>query len=101
MRLEGTASIDQDDPLRLASPEAQFVVRVRARAVSPNCPRYIHRYELVRRSRFVPRSDCLTPVPAWKRSDWAADACLRTTRPAIPVNAKSSGGEIGWVCPVP
>ena len=26
----------------------------RARAVYPNCPRYIHRYELVRRSRFVP-----------------------------------------------
>jgi len=22
----------------------------------------------------VPRSDCLTPVPEWKRSDWAIDA---------------------------
>ena len=54
MRLEGTASIDLDDPLRGDYPEAQFVVRVRARAVYPNCPRYIHRYELVRRSRFVP-----------------------------------------------
>ena len=54
MRLEGTASIDLDDPLRGEYPEAQFVVRVRARAVYPNCPRYIHRYELVRRSRFVP-----------------------------------------------
>ena len=38
-------------------PEAQFVVRVRARTVYPNCPRYIHRYELVERSRFVPRSE--------------------------------------------
>jgi uncharacterized protein len=74
MRLEGTASIDVDDPLRGDYPEAQFVVRVRARAVYPNCPRYIHRYELVRRSRFVPRNDCLTPVPEWKRSDWAVDA---------------------------
>ncbi len=74
MRLEGTASIDLDDPLRGDYPEAQFVVRVRARAVYPNCPRYIHRYELVRRSRFVPSSDCLTPVPEWKRSDWAIDA---------------------------
>ncbi|MEO6470331.1 MAG: pyridoxamine 5'-phosphate oxidase family protein [Aeromicrobium sp.] len=73
MRLEGTASIDLDDPLRSDYPEAQFVVRVRARVVYPNCPRYIHRYELVRRSRFVPRSDCLTPVPGWKGSDWAAD----------------------------
>jgi uncharacterized protein len=74
MRLEGTASIDVDDPLQGDYPEAQFVVRVRARAVYPNCPRYIHRYELVQPSRFVPRSDCLTPVPEWKRSAWAADA---------------------------
>ncbi|MET0998579.1 MAG: pyridoxamine 5'-phosphate oxidase family protein [Marmoricola sp.] len=72
MRLDGTASIDLDDPLRADHPEAQFVVRVRARAVYPNCPRYIHRYELVQRSRFVPRDDCLTPVPEWKRSEWAA-----------------------------
>jgi predicted pyridoxine 5'-phosphate oxidase superfamily flavin-nucleotide-binding protein len=74
MRLEGTASIDLDDPLRAEYPEAQIVVRVRARAVYPNCPRYIHRYQLVRRSQFVPRTDCVTPVPAWKRSDWAFDA---------------------------
>jgi uncharacterized protein len=74
MRLEGTASIDLDDPLRQEYPEAQLVVRVCARKVYPNCPRYIHRYELVRRSRFVPRTDCLTPVPEWKRSDWARDA---------------------------
>ncbi len=74
MRLEGEASIDPDDPLVQDYPEAQLVVRVRARAVYPNCPRYIHRYQLVRRSRFVPRSDCPTPVPEWKRSDWAFDA---------------------------
>lgn len=74
MRLEGEATIDLDDPLAAEFPEAQFVVRVRARAVYPNCPRYIHRYQLVRRSRFVPREDCPTPVPAWKRWDWAFDA---------------------------
>ena len=74
MRLEGTATIDLDDPMRSDYHEAQFVVRVRARAVYPNCPRYIHRYKLVRRSSFVPRSECLTPVPEWKRSDWAVDA---------------------------
>lgn len=73
-RLDGTASIDLDDPLRGEYPVAQFVVRVRARTVFPNCPRYIHRNELVRRSQFVPSADDLTPVPEWKRSDWAADA---------------------------
>jgi hypothetical protein len=74
MRLEGRAGIDPDDPLLADHPEAQLVVRVHATKVYPNCPRYIHRYELVRRSRFVPRTDCLTPVPEWKRSDWAYDA---------------------------
>ncbi len=74
MRLEGTASIDLDDPLRGDFPEAQFVVRVRARAVYPNCPRYIHRYELKQRSRFVPQAAASRPVPEWKRSDWAIDA---------------------------
>ena len=73
MRVEGTASIDQADPLLGDYLEAQFVVRVRTRAVYPNCPRYIHRYTLVRRSSFVPKQDSLTPVPEWKRSDWAAD----------------------------
>jgi predicted pyridoxine 5'-phosphate oxidase superfamily flavin-nucleotide-binding protein len=74
MRLEGEASIDLDDPLTQDYHEAQFVVRVRVRAVFPNCPRYIHRYQLVRRSSFVPQVEHPTPVPDWKRSDWAYDA---------------------------
>ncbi len=74
MRLEGIATIDLDDPLMADYHEVQFVVRVEARAVFPNCPRYIHRYQLVRRSSFVPQVDCPTPVPDWKRSDWAYDA---------------------------
>ena len=73
LRLQGTASIDPGDELLASWPEAQFVVRVHAREVFPNCPRYIHRYELVERSRFVPRPRQKTPVPDWKRTDWAAD----------------------------
>jgi predicted pyridoxine 5'-phosphate oxidase superfamily flavin-nucleotide-binding protein len=74
MRLNGEASIDEHDPLMASYPEAQFIVRVRAREVFPNCPRYIHHYTLVERSTFVPRAECRTPVPDWKRADWAADA---------------------------
>ena len=74
LRLNGVASVDLDDPLRADWPEAQFVMRVRATEVFPNCPRYIHEYRLVKRSRFVPKTDCETPVPAWKRSEWAHDA---------------------------
>jgi predicted pyridoxine 5'-phosphate oxidase superfamily flavin-nucleotide-binding protein len=73
MRLEGVAGIDEHDPLVADYPEAQFVVRVRATRVYPNCPRYIHQMQLVARSRFVPRSDCETPAPGWKRRDWSRD----------------------------
>ena len=68
LRFNGTASIDTDDPLLPAYPEAQFIVRVRAREVFPNCPRYIHRYRLVERSHFVPEEGRATPVPDWKRT---------------------------------
>jgi predicted pyridoxine 5'-phosphate oxidase superfamily flavin-nucleotide-binding protein len=74
LRLNGIASIDLDDPLRAEYLEAQFVVRVRATEVFPNCPRYIHEYKLVRRSRFVPKAECETPVPGWKTREWAHDA---------------------------
>jgi uncharacterized protein len=66
LRLNGEATIELDDPLRAAYAEAQFIVRVRAREVFPNCPRYIHRYELVERSGFVPHAGCETPIPDWK-----------------------------------
>jgi uncharacterized protein len=73
LRLNGEASVDERDPLVDAYPGAQFVVRVRATQVFPNCPRYIHRMALVERSRFVPRADEQPPVPDWKRTDWACD----------------------------
>jgi uncharacterized protein len=73
LRLNGTATLDSSQDLLAGWPEAQFVIRVSATEVFPNCPRYIHRYELVRRSSFVPRTDRKTPVPSWKRSDWAVD----------------------------
>ena len=73
LRINGVASIDEHDELMEHYPEAQFVVRVRAREVFPNCPRYIHEYRLVERSRYVPKASCPTPVPDWKRSAWAKD----------------------------
>jgi predicted pyridoxine 5'-phosphate oxidase superfamily flavin-nucleotide-binding protein len=73
LRLNGVASIDEHDPLLADYPEAQFIVRVRATQVFPNCPRYIHKLQLVERSRFVPKEACETPVPEWKRRDWSRD----------------------------
>jgi len=74
IRLNGQASIDEKDPLMSEYPEAQFTVRVRVHEVFPNCPRYIHKMKPIEASAFVPRAGCETPVPAWKRSEWAHDA---------------------------
>jgi uncharacterized protein len=73
LRLNGTASIDPDDPLLGSWPGATLVIRVRAREVFPNCPRYIHKLALVERSRYVPEAGTEPPVPEWKRRDWAVD----------------------------
>jgi predicted pyridoxine 5'-phosphate oxidase superfamily flavin-nucleotide-binding protein len=78
LRLDGTAVVSLDDPLLASWPEARQVVRVTVRELFPNCPRYIHHYELVERSRFVPRAEQETPVPDWKRADWAADVLPRS-----------------------
>ncbi|HWI08409.1 MAG TPA: pyridoxamine 5'-phosphate oxidase family protein, partial [Solirubrobacteraceae bacterium] len=71
LRVEGTATVALDDGLGATWPEAQFVVRVRAGRVFPNCPRYIHRLALVERSPYVPRAGVPTPVPDWKRGPLA------------------------------
>ena len=73
IRIEGIATIHHDVPLMARYPEAQFVVRVNVERVFPNCPRYIHKMQLVERSRFVPRVGSATPVPDWKRTEWASD----------------------------
>jgi uncharacterized protein len=73
LRVEGNTSLHFDDPLLTHWPEAQFVVRVAVARIYPNCPRYIHHYRLLERSRFVPRSGHGTPIPDWKRAEWARD----------------------------
>lgn len=80
IRVDGTASLAYDDPLLTRYPEAQFMMRVEAQRIYPNCARYIHRYRLVERSLFVPRAGVTTPVPGWKRTDWACDVLPQTDR---------------------
>jgi predicted pyridoxine 5'-phosphate oxidase superfamily flavin-nucleotide-binding protein len=73
LRVDGTAELHHEDPLLARYPAAQVVVRVRAERIYPNCPRYIHKYQLVERSAFVPRVGVSTPIPGWKQSEWARD----------------------------
>ena len=90
LRLNGTATLDSSEDLLAGWPEAQFVIRVRASEVFPNCPRYIHRMREVEHSAFVPREACQTPAPDWKRSDWAMDA-LPANDPALDPSIPGRG----------
>ena len=56
LRLQGIASIDDNDPLLQEYAEAELVVRVAVSEIFRNCPRYVHRYKKIQTSEFVPRS---------------------------------------------
>ena len=66
LRVNGTAQVLEDDPLRAEFPGSVFVVRIKAERIFPNCPRYLHRMQLVEHSAHAPRPDHTPPVPAWK-----------------------------------
>ena len=57
LRVNGTAELDT----------AQMMVRVRAERIFPNCPRYIHRMQLLEFSVYAPAPGHVPPVPGWKR----------------------------------
>jgi uncharacterized protein len=74
LRVNGTAQVSADDPLRTAFPGAVFIVRVTATKIFPNCPRYVHTMQLVEHSAHAPRPDYAPPVPAWKTQNEFRDA---------------------------
>lgn len=74
VRVSGTAEIREDDPLRDECPGSVFIIRVTANRIFPNCPRYIHKMQLVEHSPYAPRPDYTPPVPAWKTFDAFRDS---------------------------
>jgi len=79
LRLSGTASIDESDDLIATSPEAQFVVRVCATQVFPNCPRHIHRMNLVERSPWCLEPTARRRLPNGIRPNGPATCCQLAT----------------------
>ena len=69
MRVNGIASLHDDDELLGSFEGAQLVVRVRAERIFPNCPRYIHKMHLVEQSVYAPKPGHVPPVPDWKKAD--------------------------------
>ena len=69
LRVNGTASVSRDDPLMQRFAGAQLLVRVQARAIFPNCPRYIVTPGAAEPSTYAPRLGHQPPEPAWKGFD--------------------------------
>jgi predicted pyridoxine 5'-phosphate oxidase superfamily flavin-nucleotide-binding protein len=81
IRVNGTARISKDDPLIAEYADAVFIVRVTAETIFPNCPRYLHKMQLVEHSVYAPKPDYTPPVPAWKTFDVFRDALPARDRP--------------------
>lgn len=67
LRVNGRAALHDDDPLLSEFVGAQLIVRVRPDAIFPNCPRYIHKMQLIEQSVYAPRVGHTPPVPEWKQ----------------------------------
>src|SRR5947209_20561521 len=69
LRVNGSATVNRADPLLGETVGAQMIVRVTARAIFPNCPRYIPQLTLAEPSIYAPRAGCEFPEPKWKTFD--------------------------------
>ena len=65
-------------------------MRVKVTDLWMNCPRYIHRYQKLKTSRYVPQADVETPLCEWKRIDGIQDVL----RPNELQQVARSGGTI-------
>ena len=77
LRVDGTARVSRDDPLVTHTVGAQLIVRVKVRAIFPNCPRYIPEMQLIEPSIYTPRDGIDPPEPAWKSFPDFKDAVHR------------------------
>ena len=66
LRVNGRASVHDDDPLLDQFVDAQLIVRVQPEAIFPNCPRYIHKMQIIEQSMYAPCPGRTPPIPKWK-----------------------------------
>ncbi len=69
MRVQGRATVSHDPELVGSFEGAQLVVTVAVERVWPNCPRYVHRSDLVELSPYAPAVGHQPPEPEWKAMD--------------------------------
>ncbi|MDP1788982.1 MAG: pyridoxamine 5'-phosphate oxidase family protein, partial [Methylibium sp.] len=57
-----------------------------------NCPRYIHRYQKLGTSKYVPQAACEAPLAQWKRIDLVQDVLPAQDVARVP----AAGGVIDF-----
>jgi uncharacterized protein len=72
VRVNGSATVSRDDPEIGAFVGAQLLVRVKAQAIFPNCPRYIP--DRNGPSVYIPREGVPPVEPSWKTFEVFRDA---------------------------
>lgn len=90
LRAQGIAEVSNAPEHLSAFKDAELVVRVKLTELWMNCPRYIHRYQRLKASRYVPQADTETPLCEWKRIDGVQDVL----RPNELAQVAKSGGTI-------
>jgi predicted pyridoxine 5'-phosphate oxidase superfamily flavin-nucleotide-binding protein len=90
LRVQGVASLYRHDPLLGQYAGADAIVRVAVSAIFVNCSRYVHKYQRVAASRYVPRAGCEAPFAEWKRIDLVQEALP----PRDVGKAEQAGGTI-------
>ena len=73
LRVQGEAEVSSAPEHLACFKEAELVVRVKVTELWMNCPRYIHRYQKLKASRYVPQADVETPLCEWKRTEPVQD----------------------------
>lgn len=73
VRVQGTAQFLREHPVMAEYPEAQYLVLITVTKIWVNCPRYIHQYQRIGASKYVPQPCKTTPLASWKRLGMVQD----------------------------
>jgi predicted pyridoxine 5'-phosphate oxidase superfamily flavin-nucleotide-binding protein len=73
VRVQGTAQFLREHPVMAEYAEAQYLVLITVTKIWVNCPRYIHQYQRIGASKYVPQPCKTTPLASWKRLGMVQD----------------------------
>ena len=89
LRLQGEATIHNDDPLIAAYKEADLIVRVKVSEIFVTARVTCTSTRKVDPSKYVPRTECDTPLAGWKHIDMIQEV--------LPTRDQGRAGKEGGI----